>query len=102
MGRESEIINIGGEKVYPAEVESVIQELSDVADAVVFGKANPITGQMVCARIRTNVEVDRKSFIAMLKSHCRERMQPYKVPSKIELVADTQHSERFKKIRNVA
>lgn len=99
LGRESEIINIGGEKVYPAEVESVIQEMEDVADAVVFGKANPITGQMVCARIRTNCDVERKSFIAVLKKHCRSRMQPYKVPSKIELVADSQHSERFKKIR---
>ena len=99
LGRESEIINIGGEKVYPAEVESVIQEMDEVADAVVFGTPNPITGQMVCARIRTNVEVERKSFIALLKSHCRSRLQAYKVPAKIELVTDSQHSERFKKIR---
>lgn len=102
LGRESEIINVGGEKVYPAEVESVLQELDEVADAVVFGKPNPITGQMVCARIQpagADVPVEKKPFVAMLKSHCRTRMQAYKVPVKVELISDSQHSVRFKKIR---
>jgi len=36
MGRQSEIINVGGEKVYPGEVESVIQEFDNVAEVTVF------------------------------------------------------------------
>ena len=99
LGRESEIINVGGEKVYPAEVESILQELDEVSDAVVFGKPNPITGQMVCARVQPAGNVEKKPFVALLKGHCRARMQPYKVPVKVELIADAQHSERFKKIR---
>jgi long-chain acyl-CoA synthetase len=102
LGRESEIINVGGEKVYPAEVESVLQELDDVADATVSGKPNPITGQMVCARVQAVGPVEKKSFVALLKSHCRRRLQAYKVPVKIELVSDSQHSARFKKIRRTA
>lgn len=100
LGRESEIINVGGEKVYPAEVESVLQELDEVADAVVFGKPNPITGQMVCARVQSADDVEKKPFVALLKSHCRARMQSYKVPVKVELISDSQHSVRFKKIRH--
>jgi acyl-CoA synthetase (AMP-forming)/AMP-acid ligase II len=102
LGRESEIINVGGEKVYPAEVESVLQELDEVADATVIGKANPITGQMVCAQVQPVGHVEKKPFVALLKSHCRQRLQAYKVPVKIELVSDSQHSARFKKIRRTA
>jgi long-chain acyl-CoA synthetase len=101
LGRESEIINVGGEKVYPAEVESVLQEFAGVADAIVFGVKNPITGMMVCARVRTTEEVEQKPFVAALKAHCRQRLQAYKVPVKIEFVAEEQHSERFKKMRRV-
>lgn len=101
LGRESEIINVGGEKVYPAEVESVLQELNEVADAIVFGTKNPITGMMVCARVSTTQPVDQKQFVAALKAHCRSRLQPYKIPVKIELVEATQHSARFKKMRKV-
>ena len=42
LGRESEIINIGGEKVYPAEIESVVLQLDGVEDVAVYGKSHPI------------------------------------------------------------
>ena len=38
LGRQSEIINVGGEKVYPTEVESVIHEIDNIAEVTVFGK----------------------------------------------------------------
>ena len=40
LGRRSEIINVGGEKVYPAEVESVIQELDFVSDVEIYAEKN--------------------------------------------------------------
>jgi acyl-CoA synthetase (AMP-forming)/AMP-acid ligase II len=102
LGRASEIINVGGEKVYPAEVESVIQELETVADAIVFGEKNPITGNIVCAQVLPAFELEdarRKEFIAEVKRHCRQNLQSYKVPVKVSVVNEQQHSERFKKIR---
>jgi acyl-CoA synthetase (AMP-forming)/AMP-acid ligase II len=102
LGRKSEIINVGGEKVYPAEVESVIQELESVADVTVFGEKNPITGNIVCADVLPAFQVtdaQKKEFIANLKRHCRQNLQSYKVPVKVNLVSRQQHSERFKKIR---
>jgi long-chain acyl-CoA synthetase len=104
LGRKSEIINVGGEKVYPAEVENVIKGLEDVADVTVFGEKNPITGNIVCADVLPALELagpERKSFIAKVKRHCRENLENYKVPVKVNLVTDQQHSERFKKIRPV-
>lgn len=98
-GRQSEIINVGGEKVYPGEVESVIQELDNVAEVTVFGEKNPITGNIVCARVTLLHDEDHKSFTARLKNFCRERMQKYKVPVKVIVATEHQHSARFKKLR---
>ena len=47
LGRKSEIINVGGEKVYPQEVENVIQEMDNVAEVTVYGKKYSIIGNMV-------------------------------------------------------
>jgi len=102
LGRKSELINVGGEKVYPAEVESVILEMTEVADASVYGERNPITGSIVCARI-TPTEVlndeEKKMLIRAVKSFCRERMQSFKVPVKVVVVEREQHGGRFKKMR---
>ncbi|HPE28694.1 MAG TPA: fatty acid--CoA ligase family protein, partial [Saccharofermentans sp.] len=51
VGRNSDIINIGGEKVFPSEVESVLLQMSHVKDVIVYGENNPITGQMVVAKV---------------------------------------------------
>ena len=51
LGRVSQQINVGGEKVFPAEIENVIKEADNVADAVVYGEKNPITGNIVCANV---------------------------------------------------
>ncbi|HEY0406494.1 MAG TPA: fatty acid--CoA ligase family protein [Pyrinomonadaceae bacterium] len=102
LGRASEIINVGGEKVYPAEVESVIRELEAVADVTVFGEKNPITGNIVCAHVLPAFELEdarRKEFIAQVKRHCRDNLQSYKVPVKVSIATGQQYGERFKKIR---
>ena len=100
LGRKSEIINVGGEKVYPAEVESVIEQLPSVAQAVVYGERNAITGNIVCADITSSVDVmDGKELISSIKQHCRERLQKYKVPVKIKILAESQYTDRFKKNR---
>jgi len=99
LGRESEIINVGGEKVYPTEVESVIQEMDNVAEVTVFAKKNAITGNMVCAKVRLEKESDSKQFSIALKKFCREKLQTFKIPVKVEIIDQKQHSERFKKKR---
>lgn len=103
FGRDSEIINVGGEKVYPIEVESVIQELEDVEEVTVYGERNPITGNIVCAQVRLgqNGVMEHRQFSAALKRYCRERMQSYKVPVKVVISDETQHSVRLKKKRKV-
>jgi long-chain acyl-CoA synthetase len=101
LGRDSEMINVGGEKVYPIEVESVIQNFDHVQEVTVYGEKNPITGQIVCARVRLALDYcpDPRQFSVALKRFCRAHLQDYKVPVKIIISAEPQHGARLKKIR---
>jgi long-chain acyl-CoA synthetase len=100
LGRESEIINVGGEKVYPQEVESVIQEMENIKEITVYGEKNQIMGNIVCARISLLKEEDPKQIKLKVKKYCKGRLQNFMTPVKIEITAKKQYSERFKKIRN--
>lgn len=99
LGRKSEIINVGGQKVYPAEVESVIQVVDNVANVTVYGEKNPITGNFVCANITLLHNEEDKQIIKRIKQKCRQSLENYKVPVRIKIVDEKQYSGRFKKIR---
>ena len=86
LGRRSEQINVGGEKVFPVEVESVIQSIDGVADATVFGEPNPLIGQIVCARVSAFEEVDDRELARRVKRVCRQRLERFKVPVKVDVV----------------
>lgn len=99
LGRGSDVMNVGGQKVYPAEVESVVQELGNVAEVTVFGEDNPITGEIVCARVRPMEAEDSKALARRVRRHCRDRLEAYKVPVKVLVTEMELHTERFKKVR---
>jgi len=102
LGRESDIINVGGQKVFPAEVETVLMEADHVTEATVYGFANPLMGSIVAARISLDRDEDPVELKVRLRKHCLERISPYKVPVRFTVVPQAdQHSERAKKIRNV-
>jgi long-chain acyl-CoA synthetase len=102
LGRKSEIINVGGEKVYPAEVENVLQELENIRDAAVIGRANPISGQVVLARVVLREPEPIDEVLRRIRRHCRGRLEPYKVPAVVEVWDEPFHGDRFKKMRNQA
>ncbi len=99
LGRRSEIINVGGEKVYPSEVENVVLELSFVADATVSGRPSHVTGHVVTVRVKLTEPLDGREVTRRVRDHCSRRLDPYKVPVLVEISDDDQHSERFKKVR---
>uniref|UniRef100_UPI0040497922 ANL family adenylate-forming protein n=1 Tax=Daejeonella sp. TaxID=2805397 RepID=UPI0040497922 len=70
LGRKSEIINVGGDKVYPQEVENIILELSNVNEVTVYGEKHVMIGNIVCAKVSLNEPEDSKEFIRKLKAHC--------------------------------
>lgn len=98
-GRAKEVINVGGEKVLPAEVESVVLELDFVEDCMVFGEKNAITGQMVAVEVVLKEGFEQKEAKTLIRKHCKAQLDTYKVPAKFSFVEKTNFGERFKKKR---
>ena len=99
LGRDSEIINIGGEKVFPVEVEEVIQMMPGVEEVVVSGVPYPITGQIIKAAVRLKTDETLSEFRQRMRDFCEGRLPRFKIPQKVTLTRDLLHGERFKKIR---
>jgi acyl-CoA synthetase (AMP-forming)/AMP-acid ligase II len=83
LGRGSQCINTGGEKVYPEEVEEVIKTHPDVTDAVCIGVPDERFGEIVVALVESPVSVDAAAIIA----HVRDRLAAYKAPKEIYSIA---------------
>lgn len=101
VGRTKEMINVGGEKVLPSEVENVLRELEEIADCLVYGQNNAITGQHVAADIVLNVHDDPKKMRNKIRAYCKKILSSYKVPAKIYFVESLPLSESFKKKRKI-
>lgn len=100
LGRRSEIINVGGEKVYPSEIESVLLQVPNIADATVSGRPNPVTGMVVTATVRLVCHEDSDEVSRRVRRYCAARLEAFKVPVTIEVSTRPQHSDRFKKVRS--
>jgi oxalate---CoA ligase len=82
-GRIKDLINRGGEKISPAEVEAVLLEHPAVAEAAVFGVPDPKYGEEVSAAV-----VLRRAVTAPeLQMFCRSRLADFEVPKQIHLVS---------------
>ncbi|NTV99882.1 MAG: AMP-binding protein [Oscillochloris sp.] len=101
LGRASDLINVGGQKVYPAEVEDVLLQLENVRDVAVYGERNALTGQIVAARFNLHTSEDLAAFKRRLRAFCKDRLAPYKIPVRVEITEQEQFGARFKKMRQV-
>jgi len=99
LGRDSDVINVGGQKVYPAEVENIIQLMDNVENVVVCSESNQIVGQIVKATVKLKEKENPVEFRKRLKRFCKDHLSSYKVPQKVVLSKENLHGERFKKKR---
>ena len=96
IGRKNKIINVGGLKVLPKEIEDVINSVNGVDDSTVFSEPNNIVGNIVCAKIFTQLE-NTKELKLEIKSVCRKNLDKYKVPVKL-FFEKLEVTERGKKL----
>jgi acyl-coenzyme A synthetase/AMP-(fatty) acid ligase len=104
VGRQDGMINVGGLKVHPEEVESVINRHPEVQMSLVRAKRNPITGSLVVADVVLNAvpratgeSVDQLEREILLL--CREALSSHKVPAVINVVHDLAVAESGKLVR---
>ena len=100
LGRESDIINVGGQKVYPAEVEQVLAEVDGIVDVSVRGESHLLMGQIVTATVQMEAPIPSVAMRKRIARHCKGRLQPFMVPAKVKVVTEEQVNYRFKKFRS--
>ncbi len=91
LGRGSIVINSGGEKIFPEEVESAVRSHPDVMDAIVCGAPDERWGQTVAAIIQPRVGHEAPS-LESIQAHCRATIAGYKVPRRLFVVDTVERS----------
>ncbi|MGJ0301316.1 ANL family adenylate-forming protein [Aliarcobacter cryaerophilus] len=97
IGRNKEVINVGGQKVLPSEVESIILTMNDIDDCMVYGEKNIITGETVVCDVVCKNEI--QNIKVLIRKFCKDKLDNYKIPTKVNIVDKTNFTQRFKKIR---
>lgn len=94
VGRAKEILNVGGLKILPGEVERVALLHPDVLRAKVIGVPNPITGQHIEVTVepREGATLDRRAMMSHFRAHLQKQLSPHKVT-----IGPVEVSHRFKK-----
>jgi acyl-coenzyme A synthetase/AMP-(fatty) acid ligase len=107
VGRRGGIINVGGLKVHPEEIEAVINRHPDVRMSLVRGRKNPITGAIVVADVVLRGQSDQPAERTVELKHeilqvCRNSLPQHKVPAAIRFVASLDLSAAGKTARHYA
>jgi len=85
LNRKSEMINVGGYKVNPHEVEEVILSLKDIKNARVYAKSNSVLGNIICCEVVANQDTVSESSI---RSFLQSKIQEFKIPRIIRFVEE--------------
>jgi O-succinylbenzoic acid--CoA ligase len=97
LDRRDDLIISGGENIYPAEVEAVLQSHPDVVEAGVYGVPDERWGQtpVAVAVLRSGATVTADALLA----YCKDRLAAFKVPSRIEFAAELPRNAAGKLLR---
>jgi long-chain acyl-CoA synthetase len=93
VGRAKEVINVGGLKILPGEVERIALLYPGVLRAKAHGVSNPITGQHIelTAEPEPGVSLDRKALLAHFRNHLQKQLSPHRIT-----IGPVEFSHRFK------
>ena len=98
VSRKSEMINVGGYKVNPHEVEEAILEVPSISDVRVYGRENRITGKLIAADVKVSGTVSENMEDTILH-HLNEKLQAWKIPRIIKFVDEIDRTRTGKKVR---
>ena len=97
IGRVSAVINVGGQKVHPSEVEAIINEIEGIEAVSIYGMAAPITGSAVACEIVVSGDEGSRTWKRTIRNHCRGKLAPWKIPSSVKIVDSISVNIRMKK-----
>jgi acyl-coenzyme A synthetase/AMP-(fatty) acid ligase len=82
--RKNELINVGGYKVNPGEVEEVINSLDGIRQSLVYGKPNSVLGNVLCAEVQLNEGAILNEL--EIRKALKGKLQDFKIPRRIKFV----------------
>ena len=88
VGRDKDVINFTGMKIFPYEVESVLNHHPAIKESLVYGVPHPQYGQLPAAKIVLDNSIEAQLDLTEVRKYCYKQLAPYKVPKKIEVVTD--------------
>jgi long-chain acyl-CoA synthetase len=88
VDRLKELVIVSGFNVYPSEVEDVINELDEVAQAAVIGAEDDLTGEAVVAYVKPSPGASLETVESVVREHCAQRLARFKQPTVIHIVEE--------------
>ena len=86
VGRRSDMINVGGNKVFPVEVETVVRRVPGVADVVVYGERSSLVGQLVRCDLVLNHGFESSAVEQAVRAAARQQLASFQQPRFINFV----------------
>ena len=99
LSRKKAVINLAGRKVFPEEIETVLNRHPAVRESRAYGRAHPHLGEVIEAEL---VLEDGETDLDGVRAFCREYLAPYKIPARLHVVAVLPRTAVTGKIRRVA
>jgi acyl-CoA synthetase (AMP-forming)/AMP-acid ligase II len=99
LGRITDVINVGGEKVYPIEIENFIEGLDNISDVAAYGEANALLGHVIAVDVVLVREEELGVLRKRIRDACSASLGKQKVPSKVRIVQTIATTVRQKKSR---
>jgi acyl-coenzyme A synthetase/AMP-(fatty) acid ligase len=93
--RKNELINVGGYKVNPYEVEDELNQHSKIRNVRVYGKANAVLGNIICCEIELHPDTELKE--EEVRFFLNGKIQNFKIPRKITFVEKIELTRTGKK-----
>jgi long-chain acyl-CoA synthetase len=99
VDRLKDMINVGGEKVFPSEVEDMMLAHPWIKDVVVIGIADELKGEAPKAFIQ--IKEGETATVEEIRAFCKAKMAPYKVPTAVEFIDEIPRSAAGKALRRL-
>ncbi len=91
VGRATGTINVGGNKVHPEKVEQVLLQCPEISQAKVYAKKSALMGELVVADITIIPTSDQQQVKQQVLKICKNQLQRFEIPTKINVVNDIAH-----------
>lgn len=96
LGKNSNLINVGGQKVDPIRVLNTLYQLTDLIEARVYGEKHLFMGEIVVAEVSLTTESNPEKIRQQIRLICEQTLLKHEVPQKIIVTSSCLHTKRFK------